>query len=169
MGQTNKVILLNIMIIPRLYSLLRARAYQPTAGLTFICSVTVVKKKTCGQFRDDMWWAGWVLQPLLCFLDQDCRYKSVATKTPQYAWLVWVRPAADRTRNYCVRGSDSASEPQKYKMKITILNSLKAGQDLQVNFVDKITWDKVLQLATYDWISLSTCSCKDSYTSISVL
>ena len=43
------------------------------------------------------------------FLDQDYRYKSVATEIPYNAGLTPVRTAEERTRDSCMQGNDSAA------------------------------------------------------------
>ena len=72
------------------HSLLRTRAYQPTAGLTSPCPQTEVN---CHHFhfRDDM---QSVLVPpaVVGFLDQDYCYKSVDTQIPHYAGMAQILP-----------------------------------------------------------------------------
>ena len=60
---------------------------QPNAGLTSTCS--------------QRWRVIW---PVVCFLDEDYHYRSVATQIPHDAELAQIRAAEDRTQD-CVRGS----------------------------------------------------------------
>ena len=68
------IIIIIIIIITRVYSPLRALAYQPTSGLTSTCPQIEVKynptslEMTCGQHVES---SAVVLE------DQDYRYKSV--------------------------------------------------------------------------------------------
>ena len=47
------------------------------------------------------------------FQDQDYHYKSVATQTPHDARLALICPIWDKTQDFYIQGSDSASVPQQ--------------------------------------------------------
>ena len=48
------------------------------------------------------------------FIDHNSRFKSAGSLIPHDAGLALFRLAGDRTRVRCVRGSDSASVPQRW-------------------------------------------------------
>ena len=52
------------------------------------------------QYRDDMWSARRFSHAVVGFLDQDCRYKSVATQIPRVVRLEPVRNSGDRSRDF---------------------------------------------------------------------
>ena len=93
-----------------LYSPFRARAYQPTTGLTF----------TCQQQRWKIiqplyvWHVASRSSPQPLFSTPELLQKSVVAEIPYGAGLTTMCPAAgDQARDRCLRGSDSASAPKR--------------------------------------------------------